>query len=154
MRRELNKVFASLVIAAIAVVLSTVPNFILWGQGIYWAVSGINISLLYIGFCCNSAVDLFVFAYLKVDFRNRLLSMISYGYLNRYFKLSDGCEETLANMRMVRGISVRPAVVTPISDVVEIAALHRRPAKVRFQEIARRAAHEKLSRNTSVESNE
>uniref|UniRef100_A0A914WIE6 G-protein coupled receptors family 1 profile domain-containing protein n=1 Tax=Plectus sambesii TaxID=2011161 RepID=A0A914WIE6_9BILA len=107
MKRELKKVLVSLVIAALAVALSALPNVVLWGQGVFW--NSAIVPYMYIGFGCNSAVDLFAFFFLKKDFRYRLLSFISYGYLNRYFNLH---EVTMTNARrnMVPSVSVRPPV--------------------------------------------
>uniref|UniRef100_A0A914V6L1 G-protein coupled receptors family 1 profile domain-containing protein n=1 Tax=Plectus sambesii TaxID=2011161 RepID=A0A914V6L1_9BILA len=106
MERELKKVLVSLVLAALAVVLSAVPNVILWGQGIFWTIPSFS-GYLYIGFCCNSAVDLFAFFFMKEDFRNRLLSLISYGYLNRYFKVLVVAEKE-PRQNMVQNTSVKP----------------------------------------------
>uniref|UniRef100_A0A914VNR8 G-protein coupled receptors family 1 profile domain-containing protein n=1 Tax=Plectus sambesii TaxID=2011161 RepID=A0A914VNR8_9BILA len=105
MKRELKKARVSLVIAALAVVLTALPNIILWGQGVYWNV-GI-VPYMYIGFGCNSVVNLFTFFFMKKDFRYRLLSFISYGFLNRYFNLH---EVTMTNTRrnMVQNVSTRP----------------------------------------------
>uniref|UniRef100_A0A914WWY8 G-protein coupled receptors family 1 profile domain-containing protein n=1 Tax=Plectus sambesii TaxID=2011161 RepID=A0A914WWY8_9BILA len=106
MERELNKVLVSLVIAALAVILSVVPNIILWGQGVYWNIQSIG-GYMYIGFCCNSAVELLAFTLLKEDFRNRLLFLISYGYLNRYLNLPE-VTETKTRRNMVQSVPVRP----------------------------------------------
>uniref|UniRef100_A0A914WCU6 G-protein coupled receptors family 1 profile domain-containing protein n=1 Tax=Plectus sambesii TaxID=2011161 RepID=A0A914WCU6_9BILA len=108
MKRELKKVLVSLVIAALAVILGALPNIILWGSGVYWKIPSFG-GYLYIGFCCNSAIDLFAFFFLKEDFRNRFLSLISYGYLNRYFNLP---KVTVTNARrnMVQSEAVRPPV--------------------------------------------
>uniref|UniRef100_A0A914WNZ2 G-protein coupled receptors family 1 profile domain-containing protein n=1 Tax=Plectus sambesii TaxID=2011161 RepID=A0A914WNZ2_9BILA len=105
MERELKKVLVSLVLAALAVILSALPNIILWGQGIFWSVP--NIGYMYIGFCCNSAVDLFAFFFMKKDFRHRLLSIISCGYLNRYFNLLK-VTETKVRRNMVQSVSAKP----------------------------------------------
>uniref|UniRef100_A0A914WX29 G-protein coupled receptors family 1 profile domain-containing protein n=1 Tax=Plectus sambesii TaxID=2011161 RepID=A0A914WX29_9BILA len=104
--RELKKVLVSFVLAALAVVLSALPNVILWGQGVYWNVA--IVPYMYIGFCCNSAVDLFAFFFLKRDFRHRLLSLISCGYLNRYFKVP-AVTETKVRRNMVQNTSVKLA---------------------------------------------
>uniref|UniRef100_A0A914WS27 G-protein coupled receptors family 1 profile domain-containing protein n=1 Tax=Plectus sambesii TaxID=2011161 RepID=A0A914WS27_9BILA len=106
MKRELKKVLVSLVLAAFAVILSALPNIILWGQGIFWNVA--IVPYLYIGFSCNSAVDLFAFFFMKEDFRNRLLSIISYGYINRYFNLHEETE-TKARRNMVHS-TIKPIV--------------------------------------------
>uniref|UniRef100_A0A914V8N0 G-protein coupled receptors family 1 profile domain-containing protein n=1 Tax=Plectus sambesii TaxID=2011161 RepID=A0A914V8N0_9BILA len=107
LERELNKVLVCLVIAALTVVLSALPNIIAWGQEIFWNTPTIT-GYFYIGFCCNSAVDLFAFAFMKEDFRNRLLSMISYGHLNRYFNLREETE-TRPRRNMVKTISIKPS---------------------------------------------
>uniref|UniRef100_A0A914V8L9 G-protein coupled receptors family 1 profile domain-containing protein n=1 Tax=Plectus sambesii TaxID=2011161 RepID=A0A914V8L9_9BILA len=101
MARELKKVLVSLVLAALAVILSALPNVILWGQGVYWNVT--IVPYMYIGFCCNSAVDLFAFTFMKQDFRYRLLSLISCGYLNRYLKLPE-VTKTKVRQNMVQNI--------------------------------------------------
>uniref|UniRef100_A0A914WWZ2 G-protein coupled receptors family 1 profile domain-containing protein n=1 Tax=Plectus sambesii TaxID=2011161 RepID=A0A914WWZ2_9BILA len=115
MERELKKVLVSLVLAALAVVLSVVPNILLWGAGVYWNVP--NLGYMYIGFCCNSAVDLFAFFFLKEDFRNRLLSILSYGYLKRYFNLH---EETETNVKrnMVQNTSIKPPARSRATETV------------------------------------
>uniref|UniRef100_A0A914W9D1 G-protein coupled receptors family 1 profile domain-containing protein n=1 Tax=Plectus sambesii TaxID=2011161 RepID=A0A914W9D1_9BILA len=105
MERELKKVLVSLVLAALAVILSALPNILLWGQGVFWNVP--ILAYMYIGFCCNSAVDLFAFFFMKKDFRHRLLSFISNGYLNRYFNLPE-VTETKVRRNMVQSVSVKP----------------------------------------------
>uniref|UniRef100_A0A914WMP2 G-protein coupled receptors family 1 profile domain-containing protein n=1 Tax=Plectus sambesii TaxID=2011161 RepID=A0A914WMP2_9BILA len=106
MKRELKKVLVSLLLAALAVVLSAMPNIILWGQGVYW--NSAIVPYMYIGFCCNSAVDLFAFTLMKKDFRYRLLSLISNGYLNRSFNLPE-VTETRTRRNMVHNTPNKPA---------------------------------------------
>uniref|UniRef100_A0A914WX24 G-protein coupled receptors family 1 profile domain-containing protein n=1 Tax=Plectus sambesii TaxID=2011161 RepID=A0A914WX24_9BILA len=105
MERELKKVLVSLVLAALAVVLSALPNIIIWGQGIFWnVVIAPYFNMLY---CSNSAVSLVAFTYMKKDFRNRLFSLISCGYLSRYFKLPVGTQ-TKARRNVVQNVSIKP----------------------------------------------
>jgi hypothetical protein len=143
MRQELKKVFATLVIAALAVILSAVPNVILWGNGIYWGIPVTTISLFYIGFCCNSATDLFAFTILKRDFRHRLFEMLSIGYLNSTFKLPEVVEIRIDQRAVnARTISVRSAPLTSTSEIVDITANAGRNgnrAGVGFQDEGRRA---------------
>uniref|UniRef100_A0A914V889 G-protein coupled receptors family 1 profile domain-containing protein n=1 Tax=Plectus sambesii TaxID=2011161 RepID=A0A914V889_9BILA len=101
MERELKKVLVSLMLAALAVVLSALPNIIIWGQGVYWNV--VIAPYMNMAFCSNSAVNLFAFFFMRKDFRYRLLSFISFGYLNRYFKLSEVID-TKARQNMVQSI--------------------------------------------------
>uniref|UniRef100_A0A914V974 G-protein coupled receptors family 1 profile domain-containing protein n=1 Tax=Plectus sambesii TaxID=2011161 RepID=A0A914V974_9BILA len=115
MERELKKVLVSLVIASLAVLLSALPNIMIWGQGIFWNIPGLG--YMYIGFCCNSAVDLFAFFFLKEDFRNRLLSLISHGYINRRFNLHE-VTETNAKRNMLHGIPNKPPLRSTIVEAL------------------------------------
>jgi hypothetical protein len=87
MKKELKLILITLIITSVDVTMITVPNII---QALSYNkvfTSGSWFSYLFICYCCNSIVNLFVYICLKRDFRNHLLMSISFGRLKNYLNI-------------------------------------------------------------------
>lgn len=82
MRKEINLVLITMIVTFVDVLLIACPNIILLGvYNKFWFVPSALVAYVYVIFCCNSAINLFVYIFLKDDFRNQFLLFISFGTL-------------------------------------------------------------------------
>lgn len=99
MEKEWHKVFLTLAVCLCSVVLIAVPNFLLWGHYRYWDIE--IIPYLFITFCGYSTINLFVYIFMKRDFRKHLLFLISFGLVKK--------KEILGNQKSeLRMLQIQP----------------------------------------------
>jgi hypothetical protein len=102
MKKELKLVLITLIITFVDVLLIACPNIVLFlSYNKYLSISGANLAYLYVFFCCNSAINLFVYIFLKRDFRNHLLMIISRGILRPFLKTTNEISMTRPTRRVV-----------------------------------------------------
>lgn len=90
MKKELKLIRTTLIITFVDVLFITCPNIVIGGSyNKYWTMPGATTLYLYVFFCCNSAINLFVYICLKRDFRNHLLMALSIGALRSHLKLTN-----------------------------------------------------------------
>jgi hypothetical protein len=88
MKKELKLILITLIITSVDVTMIAVPNIMLTLAYNNLFTPGMWFGYLYVCFCCNSIVNLFVYICLKRDFRNHLLMSISFGRLRNYLNIT------------------------------------------------------------------